>query len=105
MTYFLHTFDGKSIAAKHVVTVDFGLHEEAYRKDFMMHGAAKWYIKRAADDPDLRAILEETMAKDFPKGKPEARDYYHTKVTATDGQTYWVVESRKVAIRAVLDAS
>jgi uncharacterized protein YlzI (FlbEa/FlbD family) len=99
----LTTPSGKKIVVKHVVTVDYALDTEAYRNDSMKYG---WYsLKiREYDGSDEAEAFRVSLEQLYPKGKPQVDTYYKTKVTATDGQTYWVEQKFEDVVRAVLDA-
>jgi len=99
----LSTPDGKNIVVRHVVTVGYGMDHESYQRDSLAHLKAKRDIGRA--NPDQVERLQGAMAAQFPNGEPQFKDYFRTKVTTTDGQTYWVVQGTDDVVRAVLDAS
>lgn len=102
--FFLHALDETVIVVKHVVTVTHGLDHEGYRTDSFKHFKLKKDIERAKDNPELQTALEKSMAELYPEGEPRAADYYRTKVSLTDGSTYWVKESKDHVV-ALLMAS
>lgn len=101
--YFLHTADGTSIVAKHVVTVSYGVETEAYQKDAFAYWKAELDIRNSPKDSEQEERLKAALATAYPKGRPEITDYARTKVGLVDGKTYWVVERRDDVIRAVLE--
>lgn len=100
----LSTPDGKKIAVKHVVTVDYGVDGDRFRRDSFAYLKAESEVEKFKGQPKYEEQLKAALAAQFPQGEPQFKDYFRTKVTATDGQTYWVEQDMNSVVRAVLEA-
>lgn len=96
----LSTFEGTKIAVTHVVTVGVAMNHSAYSRD----AGSYWQAKRAvrdAQDSEQEKQLKEALDGLFPKGKPEWGDYFETRVSCTDGKTYFVEQSMEEVVSAL----
>lgn len=82
--------DETVIGVAHIVTANRAVDEAKYRKASMSFFLAEAKIRDAGGNPELQEALEKEKDAHFPKGRPEIKDYWKTRLCLSDGQILFV---------------